>query len=266
MKLINDPISGARHLMELRGEQGSEFSLIASDGLCKRVLIDGESLPFLEWRYDPRIRAIYNYSAEDPASVSALNVYSFFGKDCTLAQALFRELDIADLILQSRIKKVTAYINGGACNLIAITDRGTALNLELGVTMAKGAKNQCNHRLITSRGMASDMVVDTQTVQGMISVFSSSGSQYDLNPGDIELYPLDFEDSFRAYMLRGISKGAISKDELTSAEQRSRASLAATLTSARLGRSVEVSELGTAEIESIVSSALLNTTVKGDAK
>ena len=256
MDILRTPEDGARYLLSLLCEEQKDFSLTPSDGLLRHVEIGGKLIPFPEWRFDPRISALYNYGSECPESISALNVYSFFGRETSLCAAMYRELDISDYILGSPIAKVTAYVNGEASNLIALTESGTALNLELGCTMANGAKNQCNHRLITKRGMACDMVVDTQTVSGMLNVFTSSGDEYSLDAGDIDLYPLDFEDSFRAFGLRTIVGGTVCGEDLIISDLRSRAVLAAALVSAERGESVKVSDLSREQIDAVIRTAL----------
>ena len=245
MNRINTPEEGARRLLMLREEEHPEFSvkLRTEDDPYDRLVISDCRIPLLYHRFDPRLKAICDYASEDTDSLSALNVYSFVGRDMSLDELLVRELDIAAYILHSEIESVTAYLNGSSANVIARMKSGTLANLELGATMAEGAINQCQHRLITSRGMASDRVVDTQTVSAMLNLYTSSGEHIEIDPGDRDVFGLDYEDSFKVYCIRAAVLGFPEAQGMNDAEQRAAIALAATHKSASLGRTVSILEL-----------------------
>ena len=63
---------------------------------------NGNRVPLFSTHFDQQIRAMAKYG-QDPEQNSALNVYSYMGSDVTLDELLFRELDIAEFILHSKI-------------------------------------------------------------------------------------------------------------------------------------------------------------------
>ena len=166
---------------------------------------EDEKIPLPYWHYDTRICSIRDFCRAKLDTVCCLNAYSFFGKDMIFAQALYRELDIAEFVLCAKIKKVTAFKNGDACNLIAVTDRGTLANIDLGATMAKGAVNQCQHRVILQNSMVNDRVVDNQVVAHGTYVFTDKSTKPEVfDDLEVYLFGLDAEDCKMAMYIKAL--------------------------------------------------------------
>lgn len=141
--------------------------------LVDKICYKGNEVPIFFWRHEPKIMGLRGYGQAIIEDNCTLNVYSFSGREVSLEELLFQEMDIAEHVLGARIKKVTAFRNGDACNIIGVTELGSCVNLEIGTTMAEGSTNQCQHRLITKHGMANDRAVDTQVVQEAIYVYDN---------------------------------------------------------------------------------------------
>ena len=164
-------------------------------GLVDRLCYQGNEIPVFYWRHEPKNMGLRIYGQKNVQENCTLNVYSFTGKDETIEELLFREMDLAEHILGAKVVKVTAVRNGDACNIIGVTELGTCVNLEIGTTMAPGSTNQCQHRLITKRGMANDRVVDTQVVQESVYVYDNrSTTPTTYSDLDIYLYGLNTTD------------------------------------------------------------------------
>ncbi len=221
-----------------------EYDIIPrGDGYCETIVLsDGKKVPFLWWRHHSKIRAIHGYANNDVKSVCCVNVYSFASVDDTLRQHIYREIDTAEFILCSKTKKVTAFITGDACNLIAVMESGAVANLELGATTASGTEIQCQHRLITTHGMANDRVVDTMTVQPAISLFSDSPRPYTYTDTDSYLYGLSPDDVDRVWFLYNMFKGADSADEYITDGKHLEAVVDAVYKSAEVCATCEVEE------------------------
>ena len=205
---------GVKKLLTIREVPIPGFSFFrkTKDDLTDLLVLEGDSrkIPLPYWHYDVRIRSIWNFCRTKLDTVCCLNAYSFFGKDMTFEQALYRELDIAEFVLCAKIKKVTAFKNGDACNLIAVTERGTVVNLDFGTTMANGAVNQCQHRVILQNSMVNDRVVDNQVVAHGTYVFSDHSDKPDVYDDlEVYLYGLGPEDCKIALYVNALIK----KDE-----------------------------------------------------
>jgi len=233
---------GVKKLLTIRELPVPEFTIEKrKDGeYTDHLVLDGVRIPLAYWRYEPRMDRLHAYGAA-PKDNACLNTYSFMGKDVSIAELIYREIDIAEYILNSRVVKVTAFQNGRACNLIAVTEAGTVANLELGATMAQGAKNQFQHRLITRRGMANDRTVNNVVEQHGVYFFDSeSTSPHVYDDGEYYLFGLTDEESNEATYINGIFTGRMNIDSLIECDKHVQTVVAAVFESAKSGESVYI--------------------------
>lgn len=198
--------AGVERLLTFRKRPVPEFSVISGDGssFLDTLIWNGNSIPLFESHFDPQIRAVAEYG-KTATENCALNTYSFSGKDVSLAELMFREVDIAEFILHSKIKKVMAFVNGSAANIICVMENGTCANIDLGCTMFPGTENQSQHRLITKHGMANDRVVADMVPQHQVYVFGSEKRDADFyDDVDMYLYGLNEEDSRKTLAIHAI--------------------------------------------------------------
>lgn len=231
---------GVRRLLTIRDREIPDFAVSPkTEGeYVDALVLDGTRLPILDWRYEPRMNRISAYGSREQENC-CVNVSSFFGKDVTLDELLYRELDIAEFLLHSKIVKVTAFMRGAACNLIAKCESGAQANLELGATMAPGTIPQFQHRLITTHGMANDKGVNDLIEQNGVYVFGDNDTRpvtYD--DGEYYLYGLTVEQSVRCTFIQGVITGKVDKAMLLEQDKHLRELLAAVYKSAECGQSV----------------------------
>ena len=238
MEKVTGIREGVEKLLTIRGREIPEFTLEPrkADEFCDTLVWEGKRIPLFSSRYEPRIRAIAGYGSK-PEDNSALNVYSFVGRDIPLERLIYRELDIAEFILHSKVKKITAFVNQNAANIIAIMENGTSANLDLGNTMAAGAHYQCQHRLITNHGMANDLSATDMIIQHQLYIFGAEGTQvYD--DDEYYLYGLDEEEVAKVLTIHGILTGHQKCEDWAENDARYRKMIAAVYESDKLGKSV----------------------------
>jgi len=238
MEKITDLHAGVKKLLTIRGRNVPEFRIEPrrADDFTDTLVWDGNRIPLFSSRYEPRIRAVARYGSK-PEDNSALNVYSFSGSDVSLERLIYREFDIAEFILNSRIKKITAFVNRHAANIIAIMENGTAANIDLGNTMQPGMHNQCQHRLITNHGMANDLGVTDMTVQHQLYVYGQNGVQvYD--DDEYYLYGLDEDEVAKVLTVHAVITGQVDWRQWADNDARYRRLIAAVFESDRLGKPV----------------------------
>lgn len=238
MEKVTSIHAGVEKLLTIRGREVPSFTLEPrqTDGFTDILVWDGNRIPLLATRYEPRIRAVANYGSK-PEDNSALNVYSFVGSDISLERLIYREFDIAEFILHSKIRKITAFVNQNAANIIAVMENGTSANIDLGNTMAPGAHYQCQHRLITNHGMANDLGVTDMTIQHQLYVFGAEGnSVYD--DDEFYLYGLDEEEVSKVLTIHAIFTGHVKWEDWAQNDARYCRMIQAVYESDRLGKSV----------------------------
>lgn len=240
-KKVSSVEEGVRRLLTIREVEIPDFTLIKKpDGEYVDILVmGGDRVPLPYWRYEPRMNSLRGYGQKEVSENCCINTSSFVGKGTPLVDVIYKELDIAEYTLGSPIVKVTAFINGDACNLIAKTAAGTQANLELGATMAPGTIPQFQHRLITKHGMANDKGVNDLVEQSGVYVFADNDTRptaYD--DGEYYLYGLTVDESCECTFIQGIIKGAVDKDALIAQDKHLRELIAAVYESAKCGESV----------------------------
>ncbi len=219
----------------LKEEGGEEFSDILTVG--------DKSYPILAERYAVKIRKISEYG-RDASKNSALNVYSFVGCDIPLKEHIYRELSIAEYILNTKLVKITAYINKNAANIIAVAENKTTANLDLGNSLCAGSENQCRYKLITSHGMANDIAVGTLTATNQLNVFKTDKKLPDAYDDDeYYLYGLSETDVCRAYIIYDILRRNLDADAFCDTYERLNAAVDAVYLSDKESRSVYISEV-----------------------
>ncbi len=232
---------GVKKLIGMRRLPIPQFSLTPrqSGDYLDTLEWNEQRIPLFDMHYDPRIEYIARYGS-DAAQNSALNVYSFAGNDISLSRLIYQELDIAEYILHSRMKTITAFVNRNAANMIVEMESGACANIDLGNTLKPGSTNQCEHRLITTHGMANDRAVGTMTVFHQVNLFGIEDDMAEVYDDDeYYLYGLDEVQTRKARAIHAI---LIGKDKLfgawTENDARCRAAVEAVYESDRLGKTV----------------------------
>ena len=197
--------------------------------------LEGIKIPLLWWRYHEKINSIYDFARTNPGNCCCLNVYSFTSNADTLKRHLYRELDIAEYILDSQTDRITAFASGEAMNAIVVMKNGTIANLEHGATLPVGSEIQCQHRLITTNGMANDRSVDTVTVQSAINLFADSPKPDTYTDIESWLYGLTPDEVNKTYCIFGLIRGLDKAEDYIVADRRLRAAVNAAFVSANNG-------------------------------
>jgi hypothetical protein len=104
---------------------------------------------------------------------------------------MYREFDLCEFITGSRIAYIHATLtNGLAGNIIVKLENGTIGSVEIGVQAPAGKPLIERHEIIARRGVASDIVVDTQVPQSSIYTFTENGDM-EYKDVDNELFGMD---------------------------------------------------------------------------
>ena len=120
--------------------------------------------------------------------VSVMRVAYIGEKGMDIFDALARELDICQYVLQRKIKTVMAMENGNVVNAIAATEAGVVCTVDISATLPAGEQPKDKHEIIAQRGTACDVVVDAQLKQDSIYVFGAENQKF--TDVDFELYGL----------------------------------------------------------------------------
>lgn len=159
----------------------------------KTVVINGMELPILSHRSERRFVELKNIVNNGTlVGVSVMRVARIIEKGSDIYEALYRELDLVQYILQKSIKSIMVMENGNVMNAIATTEEGVVCTIEISATLKAGELPKDKHEIISQRGIACDVVVDAQLKQDSIYVFGAENKKY--TDVDFELYGLSIEE------------------------------------------------------------------------
>lgn len=126
-----------------------------------------------------------------PCAYTAMSVNSD-----SLEQILFRELDVAEYLMDTQTDHITAYCTGNSANLIVGFDNGASAHMQL--HSSPFGPRQFHHELITDQGLVSDRVADTVIAQQALNLYTNDGYEF-FTDSDFLLYGLSEEDQELVY-------------------------------------------------------------------
>ena len=168
-----------------------------SSYLMDAVKIDETVIPLFPWRYERRFVELRNMVQEQTVGRPLMCRFSaLVGRDGpSLSALLCRELDLLEWITGMKINDVLFVSHSQWCtDGIVHLEGGPICSIEIGRTLPLGTPKQGRHELITNRGIACDLVVDTQVAQSSVYGFTDQES-FQFTDVDNELFGLNAEEA-----------------------------------------------------------------------
>lgn len=160
---------------------------------AKTVVIDGQELPLLSHRNERRFLEQKNIvTGGTLQDVSVMRVARIIEKGSDIYEALGRELDICQYVLQRNLMSIMVMQNDNVLNAISTCEDGVVCTIEISATLAAGEVAKDKHEIIAQRGTCCDVVVDAQLKQDSIYVFGQENQKF--TDVDFELYGLSIEE------------------------------------------------------------------------
>ncbi len=161
------------------------------------LLKEGErdcKIPLLHWRNKRKIVELRNIvntgMVEKPLAMRIHHIVPRGEFDSCLENILVYEADLVEFITGQKVDKIFADFSGMEyTNCIASTDGNIKVSLELGFS-PKDSEPILLHEIVARTGIASDVAVDTQTMQYPIYVFKGKEVEH-YTDIDNELYGLE---------------------------------------------------------------------------
>lgn len=172
---------------------------INKEAVLKRsdfVTVNQKEYPLLWWRSERRFVELRNLVKEGKISgISVMRTLRIVNRGSDLYQELYRELDLAQYILGTKIMEIFAVGDSvHALNVIAKCTEGNLCTLELFATLSQGSQVIDKHEIIAASGVACDRAVDTQIPQHSIYVYGQGAEPETYTDVDAELFGLSAEE------------------------------------------------------------------------
>ncbi len=155
--------------------------------------MEKNQIPLLPWRTRRKFTELKKIVTDSIIEDPCLFRISSRGRrdNCTLSSLLYREMDLCEFIGNEKIVSIQANINDDqVANLIVKLDNNILCSIEVSIQLPDNSSLQDRHEIIGRRGVASDMVVDTQIVQNSVYTFTEKG-ELSYTDTDMELFGLD---------------------------------------------------------------------------
>lgn len=160
------------------------------------VVINGKEVKLLPWRNERRFIELHNLvKTGELNGISVMRVLNIGHKGDCLYKALYKEFDLCQFILGSKITEVFAVGDKDyAINVIAKTADGYVCTFEISATLNPNAPVIDKHEINALSGVACDRVTDTQVPQDSIYVYGESDIPEKYTDVDAELFGLSVEE------------------------------------------------------------------------
>lgn len=160
--------------------------------------------PLLPWRYNRKFVELFKLIDSGTVEYPCMFRFCAIGDAFrwTIRSLMYREFDLCEFLGNSPVVSVQAVLNKKAGSVIAKLENGIICSVEVGALLKKGTMMNDRHEIIARRGVASDIVVDTQHPQSSIYTFTEEGEKeykdvdnelYGLSETDVELARSAFE-------------------------------------------------------------------------
>ena len=188
---------------ELRAELEDGAVKISCDKGCFRFFYDFnrelpqdeyKNVPLYHWQAQPKyiqLRGLIDRKMVEPAL--AMRIHHMVSRDNftrSLRDVMIFETNLFEFITRTKINRVFADFSGDVyTNCILSTENNVKASMELGL-LPDGSEPVLLHEVVARTGIASDLPVDTQTVQYPIYVFKGKETTT-YNEIDYELYGMN---------------------------------------------------------------------------
>lgn len=163
---------GVRNVLEIFEKELVSWKYIsAKDGEYTDCLVlDGERYPLFWWRADPQIDMMRELAPE--RKICSMKLNRVCPKCWGLEKLLYKELDIAEYIMDTRVKTVMNFRQGDSMNMLCTMENDRVSVFELGATLHDDAEEQGRHTYWGEDGMASDRVVSQKLPGKAVYLFT----------------------------------------------------------------------------------------------
>ncbi len=240
VKTIQEGVQAILQDIELIVDKPWEYVPASGEELVDYVVFDGKKIPLFWWRYDNQIFPLAERAQEINSVSCKLNTVTT--KEHGLERLILRQCDIAEWILQSRIKKLNAYQKGGSAEILLTMKNKKVAILELAASLSSNTEEQGRLTVWGKQGMASNRVVSQKDLPQSIYVYTEDGTVDTYNDLCPTIYGLNRLDVIKVSAVVDILRGTCDVAEIQAAYERCKNYLALSKKSAEENRPFNVKE------------------------
>jgi len=233
----------ANVLTVLQVEQTPQWQFVpAKEGeLTDTLILDGEAYPLFWWRADPQVATMHDLAPT--RDICSMKLNRTGSRSAGLERLLYKELDIAEFIMDTRVRTVMNFRNGNSMNMLCTMENDRVALFELAATLHDDSPEQGRHTFWGSNGMASDRVVSQKIPSEALYLFTQEKKEPELYSDlFIYTYGLSRTDTIKAAAITEILLGRRSIRDWKARDAHYRCCMAAAAASAQQVRRITVKE------------------------
>lgn len=197
-KSIDDGVKSLLSKNKITDVPSWEFIKKESSDMTDYLKVNQESYPLFYWRFDPQIEAIARNAKKNIGGSVSMKISGLVPVNYGIEAFLYKALDISEWVLDSNIKKITAFINKNAINLTLLMENEKVALLELGSCLPNGCEEQVRITAWGREGLESTRVVSTKIRPQSVYLFTEDAEVEEYNDANLELYGLSLEDATKS--------------------------------------------------------------------
>ena len=203
---VEDGVKNILEVYEFTSPGKWEFVPCKEGEFYDTLVLDGKTYPLYFWRCDTQVVQMKGFAPDrNPCSMKTAQTAH---KSVSLQKLLYRELDICQQILDTKVKSVMAFQNGKAMNVMVTMENECVCVLELCCVLNEKSPEQGRRTFWGKNGMASDGVVSQKVKNSSVYLFTEDEEKPEtFNDIFQYTYGLEREDVLRACMIAEILMG-----------------------------------------------------------
>jgi len=209
MKKCTTIEEGVENVLVVLGvEQTPQWQFVpAQEGdLTDTLILDGEAYPLFWWRADPQVATMYNLAPS--RDICSMKLNRTGARSAGLERLLYKELDIAEYVMRTRVRTVMNFRNGNSMNMLCTMENDRVALFELTAALHDGTAEQGRHTYWGENGMASDKVVSQKVSNESLYLFTQDSADPQVyNDLSLNMYGLNKTQVLKASMIIEILLG-----------------------------------------------------------
>lgn len=231
---------GVRTVLKIYNAASPDWEYLPG-GLCDRLRIGDRTIPLFWWRTDTQVAQMIRLAP--PRKLCSMKLNRTGTKREGLEPLLYRELDIAQTMLNAPIRKVMCYRRDHSLTMLTTLANERVAVFELAAVLHDDTPEQGRHTYWGENGMASDRVVSQKVPSEAVYLFTDDAEKAQTyNDIFLYMYGLNKTDATKAAAIAEILLGRTDTSDWAMRDAHYRRCIEAAWQSARTGERVEVSE------------------------
>lgn len=203
---VEDGVRSALEVYQIEPKVQWSYVPAEAGELVDSLILDGVKYPLFWWRCDPQVSTMQELAPE--RKICSMKLNRSGAKSEGLEKLLYKELDIAEFIMDTRVRTMMNFRKGDSMNMLCTMENDRVALFELTAALHDDTPEQGRHTYWGEDGMASDRVVSQKVPSESVYLFTQDRAEAETyNDIFIYMYGLKKNDVLKATTIAEILMG-----------------------------------------------------------